>query len=93
MQNFEDNFLEDLLDVLYDSRCCKIGVYEDAWNASLRNSIHKICSFFGREIPAKYLMLGKESDTTSHDPVNHPSYYCQGGIEVLEAVFITCKSL
>lgn len=23
---------------------------------------------------------------TGHDPVNHPSHYCQGGIEVLDAI-------
>lgn len=27
-----------------------------------------------------------EHDKTKNDPVNHPNHYCEGGIEVLDAI-------
>lgn len=31
-------------------------------------------------------MTGIPNRTPAHDPVNHPSHYCLGGIEVLDAI-------
>ena len=55
MTNFEDIFFTDLLDELYASRKVQPACYYDEiWNDSLRNSLHKVCLFFGYKLPQKY---------------------------------------
>ena len=58
--NFEDNFFDDLLDILYSLRQkLPTCYYDEVWNASLKNSIRHVCSFFGRDVPAEYSILAK----------------------------------
>ena len=57
MIDFEDAFFIDLLDALYASRKVQpASFYDEIWNASLHNSLQKICSFFGRKLPENYAM-------------------------------------
>ena len=35
---------------------------------------------------AKFEGLMKQANDQANDPVNHPSHYCQGGIECIEAL-------
>lgn len=95
MANFEDIFLDDLLKSLYSSRCAfPTCYYDEIWNASLRSSLRRVCAFFGREVPAEFSIASEPAPheaTEGHDPVNHPSYYCDGGIETLD--YILAKNM
>ena len=50
--------------------------YDEGWNAAVQACLIRIYQFFGRT-----LHMPKE-----HDPVNHPSYYNSGNIEVIEFI-------
>ena len=81
--DFEEIFLEDLLDELYSLRHPQgAGRYDEIWNECLQKFLNCTCSFFGCKLPEKYSQL----ERVCHDAVNHPSHYCTGGIETLDYI-------
>ena len=76
--NFEDLFLDDLIRWIYALNKAKIlDNYDAGWNASIQETISAVYSFFGRD---------KELSAKTTSAVNHPDYYCDGGIEVLDYI-------
>ena len=56
------------------------------WNSALRTVIIKLYQFFNAgELPKDISELFVD-DSVNHDTVNHPYYYCSGGIETLDYI-------
>lgn len=82
MADFEDIFFDDLIDALYQKRRERVrDTSDEIRNDSLQCAIHCVCSFFGHSLPARCVIPQRE-----HDAVNHPDYYCSGGIETLDYI-------
>ena len=79
-EGVEELFFEDLIREIEKIRATKpAGEYDEGWNGAVRTCVRKIYNFFGRGNPPT-------SEDTVNDPVNHPSHYTSGNIEVIDFI-------
>ena len=81
----EDTFFDDLVcDIQRVKATRPAGVFDRGWNAAVRTCICRIYHFFGRGNPPGEILQTEEQ--TVDDPVNHPSHYTSGNIEVIDFI-------
>lgn len=83
----EDTFFEDLVAEMQKVNATRPCVeFNKGWNAAVKTCIQKICHFFGRGNPPGEIFQVETEEQTADDPVNHPSHYTSGKIEVIDFI-------
>ena len=83
----EDTFFEDLVkEIQKVNATSPAGEFDRGWNAAVKTCIHRIYHFFGRGNPPREIFQAEIEEQTENDPVNHPSHYTTGKIEVIEFI-------
>ena len=105
-EKFEDGFFDELVGELTRLAVSNpSGELAMGWNSGLRAAVCKVHNFFGRGLPKldkiPCTCVATDSRNTrctlfteapeKHDAVQHPSWYCDGGIETLD--YIMAKKL
>ena len=94
----DENTFDKLIKAMLSIRIPNPTLYEHkAWNSALKVVLTKLYQFFNKgEMPQEICDLfidsiaapgsTQEIKPAVDNPINHPSYYCSGGIEVLDYI-------